>query len=164
MTRRSGVPRALAATMERITKPLFGRRGFAEGAVIGDWPSVVGTELAGHTSPERIVFPLGAGREGTLHLRVDGGGSAIEIQHLEPQIVERINGFFGYRAVARLKLIQGPLPPKKMVSPPKSRPLSANQEKDLKDRLADIDDDRLKSALEGLGRTVLASRSEESEG
>ena len=66
--------------------------------------------------------------------------------------------------MARLKLIQGPLPPKKMVSPPKSRPLSANQEKDLKDRLADIDDDRLKSALEGLGRAVLASRSEESEG
>ena len=164
MTRRSGVPRALAATVDRITKPLFGRRGFAEGAVIGGWPSVVGTELAEHTSPERIVFGPGARREGTLHIRVDGGGRAIEIQHLEPQIVERINGFFGYRAVARLKLIQGPLPPRKVVSPAKPRPLNADEEKDLEERLADIDDDGLKSALEGLGRAVIASRREESEG
>ena len=164
MTRRGGAPSALAATMDRITKPLFGRRGFAEGAVIGDWPSVVGAELAEHTSPERIVFRSGARREGTLHLRVDGGGHAIEVQHLEPQIVERINGFFGYRAVACLKLIQGPLPPRKTLSPAKFRPLRESQEKDLKERLADIDDDGLKSALEGLGRAVLASRREESDG
>ena len=164
MTQRSGVPRALAVTVARITKPLFGRRGFAEGAVIGDWPSVIGTEFAQHTSPERIVFGPGARSEGTLHLRVDGGGRATEIQHLAPQIVERINGFFGYRVVARLKLIQGPLPPRKIVSPAKTRPLSANQEKDLEERLAEIEDDGLKSALEGLGRAVLASRREDSGG
>lgn len=162
MTRRSGVPRALAATVARITKPLFGRRGFAEGAVVGDWPSVIGTVLARHTSPERIVFGPGTRSEGTLHLRVDSGGHATEIQHFEPQIIERINGYFGYRAVARLKLIQGPLPPRKTVSPAKPRPLSANQEKDLEKRLADIDDGELKSALEGLGRAVLTSRNGES--
>ncbi len=162
MTQRGGVPRALAVTVARITKPLFGRRGFAEGAVIGDWPSVVGSEFAQHTSPERIVFGPGTRREGTLHLRVDSGGRATEIQHFEPQIVERINGYFGYRAVARLKLIQGPLPPRKTVSPAKPRPLSANEEKDLEERLADVDDGELKSALEGLGRAVLASRDEES--
>jgi hypothetical protein len=162
MTRRSGVPRALATTVDRITKPLFGRRGFAEGAVIGDWPSVVGTVLAQHTSPERIVFERGARREGILHLRVDGGGHATEIQHFEPQIVERINSYFGYRAVARLKLIQGPLPPSKTVSPSKPHTLSTSEEKDLEERLAGVDDDELKSALEGLGRAVLASRHEKS--
>ena len=164
MTRRSGVPRALAATVDRITKPLFGRRGFAEGAMIGDWPSVVGIEFAEHTSPERIVFGRGERREGTLHIRVDGGGRATEIQHLEPQIVERINSFYGYRAVARLKLIQGPLPTRKVDSPAKSLALSASEEKDLEERLAGIDDDGLKSALEGLGRAVLASRRRDSEG
>jgi len=158
MTQRNGVPRALAATVDRITKPLFGRRGFAEGAVISAWPSVIGTELAEHTSPERIVFGPGARSEGTLHIRVDGGGRAIETQHLEPKIVERINVYFGYRAVARLKLIQGPLPPRKISSPAKPRPLDANEERYLEEQLAYIDDDGLKSALEGLGRAVLVAR------
>ena len=31
---------------------------------------------------------------------------ATELQHLEPQVLERINGFFGYAAVKRLRLIQ----------------------------------------------------------
>ena len=45
-----------------------------------------------------------------MHLRVASGGLAMELQHFEPVLVERINAYFGYPAVARVKLIQGPLP------------------------------------------------------
>ena len=159
--KRGGGPRALAASLASATSDIFRKRGFADGAILKDWPTIAGEHLARHTQPEKITHPKAQGSGGTLYLTIENGSVALELQHLEPLLIERINGFFGYRAVARLKLTQGPLPPRKTVSPAKSRPLSANQEKDLEERLADIDDDGLKSALEELGRAVLASRRED---
>jgi hypothetical protein len=44
-----------------------------------------------------------------LTLRV-AGAAAVEIQHDAPTVIERINAALGYRVVARLRLIQAPMP------------------------------------------------------
>jgi hypothetical protein len=36
-----------------------------------------------------------------------GGAAALELQHLKPQILDRINSHFGYAAVAELRFKQG---------------------------------------------------------
>ena len=59
--------------------------------------------------PLKLAFPRGERRDGTLILRVRGS-FAIELQHMAPQLLERINGYLGYGAVARLKFEQGRLP------------------------------------------------------
>jgi protein-disulfide isomerase len=38
-------------------------------------------------------------------------GRALEFQHLGPRIIERINGYYGYEAVAALKILQGTVAP-----------------------------------------------------
>jgi hypothetical protein len=153
MRGRGGGPRALAATVAQITKPVFGRRGFAEGAVLTHWPDIVGPHLAAHTAPERIA--RSKDDAGTLHLRIDSGALALELQHLEPVIVERINGYFGYRAVARLRLIQGPVaaPPAPKAAPPPR--LDAAQEAALARPLSGVEDSDLRARLESLGRAVM---------
>ena len=81
-----------------------------------------------------------------------------ELQHLAPQLIERINGYFGYAAVARLQIIQGPLP---HAAPPARRPpaaLDAARQRALNKRLESIGDDPLRQALERLGRAVLGKR------
>ncbi|MEE9209353.1 MAG: DUF721 domain-containing protein, partial [Kiloniellales bacterium] len=87
--RRAGL-RALAVTLPRITKRLFGKRGFAEGGLAADWPGIVGAELAARCRPGKLAFARAAERrEGTLTLRVEAP-FATEVQHLAPQIMERI--------------------------------------------------------------------------
>ncbi|MEM7193207.1 MAG: DciA family protein, partial [Pseudomonadota bacterium] len=44
----------------------------------------------------------------TLVLRIEGP-RAIEVQHRAPQMLERINAYFGYRAVTELRFLQAPI-------------------------------------------------------
>ena len=92
----------MASTLHKVTEKIYRKRGFASAGVLVNWPAIIGEDWARHTVPERL------GASGTLRLRVDGP-LATEIKHLEPQILERIASYFGYRAVNRLSMIQGPL-------------------------------------------------------
>lgn len=157
--RRGGKPKALSAQVARLTRRAFARRGLADGQVLRDWPAIVGESLAEWTLPERLATPRDGG-PGVLHLRVAGGALALEIQHLEPQIVERINGFFGFRAVERLRLVHGPLPDRPPAPAPAEPPPPDSHVADLVAGVADPD---LKAALDRLGRSVAARRRRESE-
>lgn len=148
-------PKALAATVARLTKPIFRKRGLAAGAIVNDWPLIVGEQLAAHSAPEKINYPPNGRKAGTLHLRVDSGGMAMEFQHMKPVLMERINVFFGYKAVAGLKIIQAPLPPRPRYKRVEPLPLSAAQERDLGEKLQSVDDPELRAALDALGRKVL---------
>ncbi len=104
---RRAFPRTLAECVEPVTKPAFRKGGIAHMQIIRDWNSIVGAELAGHTQPVKVIYPKDKNTEGVLTLRTSGG-FATEIQHLEPYILEKIAGFLGYRAIARLRIEQGP--------------------------------------------------------
>jgi hypothetical protein len=85
------------------------------------------------------------------------GGRAIEVQHDSSRIIERINAYYGYEAIAALKIHQTRV--KKPASPP-PRPaaLAPEEARRLNARLETIADDRLRAALERLGRGVLAAK------
>ncbi len=142
---------AVAVPVARVTRPVFGRHGFASGALVVDWPAIVGTAVAAHTLPLRIKFPPKARTEGTLVVKVASSAFATELQHLEPLILERINGYFGYRAVARLLLRHGPLP-RRLPSRPPPAPLGGGAP--AAGALAGVEDTELRAALERLGRTL----------
>lgn len=153
---RAGGVRHLAALLPRLTKTALGRRGFAEGGIVADWPAIVGAELAASSLPERLVFPQGARSGGTLHVRVSGA-LALELQHLEPQVIERINGYFGYAAVARLKLRQAPIPPRP-VRRPTAPMLQPEAAREIESVVAGVADPGLRTALAGLGRALRGRR------
>lgn len=152
---RACATRPLAALLPRVMQRAVGRRGFGEGAILTDWPAIVGESIAAVSAPERLSFSPGTRRDAVLQVRV-AGPMALELQHLEPQILERINGHFGYQAVARLRIVQGPLPPRaRPAAPSPAAPLNEADEAQLAEGLARVDDDALRQALEGLGRAVL---------
>jgi hypothetical protein len=147
--RRPGM-RAAGIAASRVAAPIVARHG---GGVLGrlkaEWAAVVGAELAAATWPEAL------GRDGALKLRV-ASNLALELQHRAPLVIERINLFFGRAAVARLVLVQGPLP---LPAPPATAmptPLAAEEAEALDLRLGDIADPELRAALARLGRLVLA--------
>jgi hypothetical protein len=76
------------------------------------------------------------------------------IQHVVPEIIERVNRFFGYKAVARVKLRQGdvkpPADPTANRAPPSLRSIPV----ELGDSLRGIGDPELRTVLESLARSM----------
>ena len=83
---------------------------------------------------------------------------AIELQHLEPLLVERINGYFGFKAIERLKVTQGPINKSEAKPDPRPRELEPEEETNLADSLMEVDDPELRQALTGLGRSVMGRK------
>ncbi|MBK8908151.1 MAG: DUF721 domain-containing protein [Rhodospirillales bacterium] len=149
-------PRAIAEAASRVVRPVFRHRGFADGAIITEWPNIVGERLAAVTMPEQVAFPPKRRAGGTLRLRVANGGMAMELQHLQPQLLQRINGYFGYEAIQRLQFVHAPVPQRTHPVAEEERPLDRDEEQQLAALLTGIEDGELKRALDSLGRSVFA--------
>lgn len=151
-----GGPRPIGQALDRLIARAGQQRGFRESRLLLDWAAMVGPGLAAHTLPERLVRGTGGGG-GVLHLKV-APGHALDVQHLAPIILERINGHFGYLAVARLALRQGPVARPRRPGLPSRRPLAAGEVAALEGMLGDVKEPDVREALRRLGRAVLASR------
>ena len=107
---------AVGSFVAGLAGKAFAKYGFATAGLITDWAAIAGQELALYTRPERLKWPP-AGvddkdaprRQGaTLLLRVDAA-RGLDVQFRARQIIERINGYFGYAAVAELRILQAPI-------------------------------------------------------
>jgi len=145
--------RSLAATLPPITAPIFKTRGFAEAGILTDWPAIVGEMLGRRTAPERIAFPRNDRRGGTLHVTCESA-FAPELQHLAPQVIERINGYFGYPAVAQIKILHGRVAQR--AAAVKKPPLPVKGTAEAAAPYQDDDADPLGSALARLGAAIKA--------
>jgi hypothetical protein len=80
------------------------------------------------------------------------GPRAIEVQHRSGQILERVNAYFGYRAVAELRILQAPVTRK---SPQSTAPAPPVDPGALPPD-AEIKDGNLRAALLRLGSAARA--------
>lgn len=140
----------------KVAGNALARQGFAQLEIIARWPAIVGDMLALHSAPERISFPMGDHVGGTLYIRTNGA-FALELQHLQPIVIERINSYYGFPAVARLAIRQGPLPEIRLPKRFRPRPLSAAERTALDQTLDKTADKGLREALFSLGQAVLGS-------
>jgi len=150
---RGGQARAIADLMPEVGRSAFRRFGFIQSSVVTRWPEIVGPRHARVCTPESIRFPPGEKSDGILQLVVVPAHAPI-IQHVIPEIMERVNRFFGYNAVARVKLRQGevkaPRAEQRPSAPPSLRPIPM----ELGDSLRDIGDPELRAVLESLARSL----------
>ena len=90
---------------------------------------------------------------GVLEIKVAASAFSTQLQHLAPLVIERVNGYFGWKAVERLKLRHGPLP---KLDKPLSRPADKTESACLPDSLAKVEDPELRAALERLGAHLVS--------
>ncbi|MGB6453420.1 MAG: DciA family protein [Streptosporangiaceae bacterium] len=72
----------------------------ATGSVFGRWADIVGSDLAGHTRPERLA-------DGELTVQADSTAWATQVRLLAAQLVRRLNQELGDGTVLRVK-VRGP--------------------------------------------------------
>jgi hypothetical protein len=157
-------PKPLADLIDACLGPALAAQGFAASDIIVAWPEIVGERLARFTQPLRIEWPRGgAARDrdtrpepATIVVRVESA-FALEMQHLAPIVLERVNAHYGWRCVGRVVLKQGPV--KRDIAP--ARPALVLTEEDRRrvaDAVGDVDEDALRGALERLGQAVVGAR------
>ena len=152
---RIGGPRQIADLMPQIGAAAFRKFGFVQSSIVTRWAEIVGAHYAGISAPESIRFPVGKKAGGTLQLTVMSGHAPM-VQHVLPDIIDRVNRFFGYAAVARVAMKQGAVQP----SSPERRPPPRNLKpvpQDLGDSLRDIGDPELRAVLESLAQGLANS-------
>jgi hypothetical protein len=150
---RGGPARPVAELVPQIGRAAFRRFGFVQASVVTRWPEIVGQRHARVCMPEAIRFPPGEKTGGILQLVVLPAHAPL-IQHVIPEIMERVNRFFGYKAVAKVKLRQGSVKPPHAeaarTAPTSLKPIPL----ELGDSLRDIGDPELRAVLESLARSL----------
>lgn len=150
---RQGRARAAGELIGDVGGVAFRRFGFIQAAVVSRWAEIVGERYSKVSSPESIRFPAGKKSGGVLNIVVQGAHAPL-MQHLAPVIVERVNRFFGYSAVAKLAFRQGaPAIGKERPKRPQLRAVP----KELGQGLREIADPELRACLEALAARIEAS-------
>lgn len=158
--RRLNAPKALGHTLGRLTRPMLKKRGAALADILSRWTEIAGPLLSVETQPERLIYAAGAGHGATLEIAVSPA-FALELQHLSPLIVEKVNGYFGYQAIAGLRLKQMPVrraSESRAEAAPAARSLTADEQARLASLLDGVEDGALRQALESLGRSLLGAQ------
>ncbi len=140
-----GAPLPLGTLIPSITRPAFRKRSPAGAQILADWVQIVGPALAAATSPLRLT-------SGTLTLACSGP-VAMELQHLAPELIGRINGQLGRAVVEKLRFVQqapAGSPRAAAPRPAAAAPVPAS----VQDRLAALPEGELRLALENLARGV----------
>ena len=153
---RVGGPRAIADLMPRVGGAAFRRFGFVQSSVVTRWAEIVGDRYAALSAPESIRFPAGKKEKGTLALTVMSGHAPI-IQHVVPEIIERVNRFFGYEAVVKVAIRPGEVARRLA----ERRPLPVDPRpvpQELGDSLRDIGDPELRAVLEAMAQGLANTR------
>ena len=153
---RGGGAKAIADLMPEIGRAAFRRFGFVQSSVVSRWDEIVGSRYAAVSEPVSIRFPVGKKADGTLEMIVEGAHATM-MQHVLPEIIERVNRFFGYAAVARIKMRQGRVSRTDRVHKPSMPPSLKPLPMELGESLREIADPELSAVLESLAQSLVSS-------
>lgn len=157
MTERRKFPglATLVPEIRTITKKAMGKRGFSGADILESWTDIVGEDLAKGVRPEKLTFEKNNRSHGTLVVKSAGGAFAMLFEHQKARVIERINAFFGYPAVAHIKIIQGAFKLKQPQPPQPVKQIAPDQLADLERKVSIIEDETLRQATFEIGRQLL---------
>ena len=155
----------IAEAANGLIDPVLQRKAGINTALIGSWDEIAGGDFADCSRPERITWPrrnadrrgeAGGMEPGVLTVACEGS-RALFLAHAQGELIQRINGFFGFPAIRQVRIVQKPVTPRGR-SRRRLRPLSAGEKDHIAGLTAEIESEPLKAALERLGRAVYGSR------
>lgn len=87
----------------KIIKKICADHGFVHIQIITEWPHIVGEQLSAISTPILVYFPFNDDNNGTIVCGINNPSYALRIQMQSKTIIQRINTYFGYNAIANLK-------------------------------------------------------------
>lgn len=90
-----------------VIEPGLSQLGLVGAEILRSWDKIVGASLAQNTRPERVSFPPKMRANGTLFIKARPGFNTI-VQHNSAEIVFRLNGHFGFKAINDIRISKRP--------------------------------------------------------
>lgn len=85
--------------LEKIIKPIAMKNGFNEVRIFSCWKNIIGSELHSQVKPIKL-------KNKVLHVMAQNSSIATEVAFKSPIFIEKINQFFGYRAIEKITTLQ----------------------------------------------------------
>lgn len=151
--------RVLSRRLPELTAPLLRGRSRAEATLLQDWNRIAGERIAAVTRVHRLSFPKREERRNARLTLACEPGAALDLQHSTPQLIERINGYFGFALVAEIALQQRHLAQREKgwKKPPPAAP-GAAEIAEAEAAARDLEDPELREAMTRLAAAVAARR------
>ena len=161
-SKRTYVPKKIGDTLSRINKNYSSKFGKIEFLILSKWTQIVGIFFANHSEPDKISRITEDFNEfdepifkNFLHVRVSPA-AAVEFQHYKDTIIEKINSFFGYKAITDLRLQQNFIPNKKIMrnADLSNQGISEEEKRSIKNEIDNIKNKDLEKSIVNLGASI----------
>ena len=162
MTRFRKSARRVSTLVDRDIKRMGEKRGFSETRLLTHWAEIAGADTATICRPVKVGFPRGG--FGAVLTLLTTGAQAPMLQMRLPQIIERVNACYGYRAISRIDITQtaptGFAEGQAEFAPkPKPRVQPSEQARTLaREHAQGVGDEGLRRSLEQLAANIISKQ------
>ena len=160
-SKRTFIPKKIGETLKKVNRSYSAKFGKIEFLILSKWPQIVGTFFADHSEPDKISRITNDFNEfdepiykNFLHVKVSPA-AAVEFQHYKDTIIEKINSYFGYKAISDLRLQQNFVPKKNIkLKKSKDRTISSEEFDNIRNNIDKIQDKDLEKSIVNLGVSI----------
>ena len=160
--KRRFIPQTIGDTLKKINRKFSSKFGKLEFIIHKQWPQIVGSYFSEYSEPKNISrLPDYENEIGETiyknHLNVSvAPAAAIEFQHFKDTVIEKINSYFGYKAIIDLRIKQDYIPTNNNISNVimKNNKLSLNEKKAISNEVKEMVNSNLKESIINLGINI----------
>tara|TARA_B100001964_G_scaffold232057_1_gene287396 strand:- start:721 stop:1185 length:465 start_codon:yes stop_codon:yes gene_type:complete len=95
----------IGKSLPKIIDKNIKERNFVEITLIKKWKEIIGEDIAKYCWPIKIVFSDIKNSNGIIFLKTKRGRS-MEIEFKNDEIIEKLNQYFGYKAINKISIVQ----------------------------------------------------------
>ena len=160
--RRTFIPQSVGDSLKKISRNFSSKFGKIEFIIHSKWPDIVGSYFQEYSEPKHISkLPEYENELGETiyknYLNVSlAPPAAIEFQHYKDKIIDKINSYFGYKAIIDLRIKQDYIPKINNISNVimKNNKLSLNEKKAISNEVKEVVNSNLKESIINLGINI----------
>ena len=160
LSKRTFVPQAISQALRKINIGFTSKFGKIEFIIHSKWPEIVGSYFTEYSEPKNITkLPDYENEVGEMiyknHLNVSvAPAAAIEFQHFKDKIIEKINSYFGYKAIIDLRIQQNYITTNNSESKIIKNKLTESEKINIAKEVKNLTNKELKKSLIDLGKNI----------
>lgn len=152
---------SIGSVFAPLMKGVLSTDDLVEVDIILRWDDIIGDEISKFSTPVKVRYNHKTDIR-TINIEVPVGGFALELQHREQYIINKINAYFGYNAIHKISINQNA---NMRIKRPASnnnmtKKITEEEKKYLLEISDGINDEKLKEILIKLGENVISSNKE----
>ena len=158
--KRTFVPQSIGDTLRKVNRKFSSKYNRTEFLIHSKWPEIVGKYFLDYSEPLNVSkvrdFENDLGEtvyKNYLNVSVTPA-AAIEFQHFKDTIIEKINTYFGYKAIIDLRIQQNYIPKNNTMKKAKSFQINKDDKEFIKKNIEKFQNNELKKSLLNLGNKI----------